>query len=231
MKTIGMIGGMSWESSAVYYQQINREVRKRLGGVCSAKLLIYSFNFGEMAKLQHAGKWDEANASMVKIACDLEKAGADFLLIACNTMHCATAAIQKAVRLPLLHIADPLGAAIRGAGLTCVGLLGSNYTMQNDSVLRGRLCERYGVGIVTPEGEDATEVNRVIYDELARGEFLPASRAHYRIIIAKLVEKGAQGIILGCTELSLLLSAEDAAVPMFDTTTLHTMAAVELALA
>ena len=231
MKTIGMIGGMSWESSNVYYQQINREVQKRLGGVHSAKFLIYSFDFDEMATLQAAGRWDEANALMVKVAEDLARAGADFLLIACNTMHCATPDMEKAVKLPLLHIADPLGAAILRADLKRVGLVGSKYTMESDAVLRGRLRDRYGLDVIVPQGEDAAEASRVIYEELVRGKFLDPSRARYRAIIAKLVAEGAQGIILGCTELPLLLKAEDCTEPMFDTTALHTMAAVDLALA
>ena len=230
MKTIGMIGGMSWESSNVYYQQINREVQKRLGGVHSAKFLIYSFDFDEMAALQSAARWAEANALMVKVAQDLAQAGADFLLIACNTMHCATPEIEKAVRLPLLHIADPLGAAIKRADLKRVGCVGSKYTMESDSVLRGRLRDRYGLDVIVPQGEDAAEASRVIYEELVRGKFLESSRARYRAIIAKLVAEGAEGIILGCTELPLLLKPEDCAVPMFDTTALHTSAAVDFAL-
>lgn len=231
MKTIGMIGGMSWESSSVYYQQINREVQKRLDGVHSAKFLIYSFDFDEMAKLQAAARWDEANALMVKVALELERAGADFLLIACNTMHCATPEMEKAVALPLLHIADPLGAAIKRADLKRVGLIGSKYTMESDSVLKGRLRARYGIDVIVPQGADAREASRVIYEELVRGKFLESSRARYRDIVGKLVAEGAQGIILGCTELPLLLKAEDCAVPMFDTTALHAMAAVDLALA
>jgi aspartate racemase len=230
MKTIGMIGGMSWESSSVYYQQINREVQKRLGGVHSAKFLIYSFDFDEMATLQAAARWDEANALMVKVASELARAGADFLLIACNTMHCATPQMEKAVALPLLHIADPLGAAIKSADLKRVGLVGSKYTMESDSVLKGRLRERYGIDVIVPQGADAIEASRVIYEELVRGKFLESSRTRYRDIIAKLVAEGAQGIILGCTELPLLLKSEDCAVAMFDTTALHAMAAVDLAL-
>jgi aspartate racemase len=231
MKTIGMIGGMSWESSSVYYQEINREVQKRLGGVHSAKFLIYSFDFDEMAQLQAANRWAEANALMVTTAQDLARAGADFLLIACNTMHCATPEIEKAVHLPLLHIADPLGAAIKRADLKRVGLVGSKYTMQSDDVLRGRLRERYGLSVIVPEGEDAADASRVIYEELVRGKFLDFSRARYRAIIARLVAQGAQGVILGCTELPLLVKPEDSPVPLFDTTALHTMAAVDLALA
>ena len=230
MKTIGMLGGMSWESSNVYYQLINREVQKRLGGVHSAKFLIYSFDFDEMAALQNSGQWDKANARMAEVASTLAKGGADFLLIACNTMHSAAPQMEDAAKIPLLHIADPLGAAIRKAGVSRVGLLGSRFTMENDGIIRGRLKDRYDVGVVTPQGEDADEVSRVIYEELVRGNFLETSRARYRAIIAKLVAQGAQGIILGCTELPLLVKPEDSTVPLFDTTALHTMAAVDLAL-
>ncbi|HEY4943634.1 MAG TPA: aspartate/glutamate racemase family protein [Rhizomicrobium sp.] len=230
MKTIGILGGMSWESSAIYYQLLNREVQKRLGGVHSARLLLYSFDFDEMSALQQAGRWDEANALMARVASDLAKAGADFLLIACNTMHCATQEMEKAVRLPLLHIADPLGKAIDRAGLRRVGLLGSRYTMEQDGIIRGRLQARYGVDVITPDGDDAAEVSRVIYEELVRGKFLESSRAAYAGIIARLIARGAQGIVLGCTELPLLVKPEDSAVPLFDTTTLHALAAVDYAL-
>lgn len=231
MKTIGMIGGMSWESSTTYYQLINRQVQTRLGGVHSAKFLIYSFDFDEMAALQKAGEWNKANGRMADVAAGLEKGGADFLLIACNTMHSATREIERATRIPLLHIADPLGAAIDRARMTRVGLLGSRFTMEMDGIIRGRLKDRYGVSVVTPDGDDAQEVSRVIYEELVRGKFLETSRAAYRKIIAKLVAAGAQGIILGCTELPLLVKPEDSSVPLFDTTALHTAAAVDMALA
>ncbi len=231
MKTIGILGGMSWESSSVYYQLLNREMQKRLGGVHSARLLLYSFDFDEMATLQRTARWDEANARMASVAADLARAGADFLVIACNTMHCATPAMEQATSLPLLHIADPLGKAIRQAGLSRVGLLGSAHTMEQDGILRGRLRDTYGIDILTPKGDDAAETSRVIYEELVRGRFLDTSRAAYRAIIARLVEQGAQGIILGCTELPLLVKPEDCAVPLFDTTTLHAMAIVDYALA
>jgi aspartate racemase len=230
MKTIGILGGMSWESSSVYYQLLNREVQKRLGGVHSAKLLLYSFDFAEMAVLQQAGRWEEANALMARVAAMLAGAGADVLLIACNTMHCATPEMEKAAPLPLLHIADPLGKAIQKAGLTRVGLLGSQYTMEQDGVIRGRLRDVYGIEVLIPTGSDAAETSRVIYEELVRGKFLESSRAAYRGIIARLVAEGAQGIILGCTELPLLIKPEDSTVPLFDTTTLHAMAAVDYAL-
>ena len=230
MKTIGILGGMSWESSAIYYQLLNREVQTRLGGVHSAKLLLYSFDFGVMAELQRSGRWDEANALMARVASDLAKAGADFLLIACNTMHCATPQMAAATRLPLLHIADPLGAAIVAAGLRRVGLLGSQYTMEQDGIIRGRLKQRYGIDVITPKGEDAALVSRVIYEELVRGKFLETSRRAYAQVIARLIAAGAQGIVLGCTELPLLVKPEDSAVPLFDTTTLHALAAVDMML-
>ena len=230
MKTIGILGGMSWESSAVYYQLLNREVQKRLGGVASAKLLLYSFDFAQMSALQRSGRWDEANALMAAVAASLEKAGADFLLIACNTMHCATREMEKAAPLPLLHIADPLGKAIQRAGLRRVGLLGSQYTMEQDGIIRGKLRDVYDIDVITPTGDDAAEVSRVIYEELVRGQFLASSRAAYAGIIARLIARGAQGIVLGCTELPLLVKPEDSAVPLFDATTLHALAAVDYAL-
>src|SRR5215469_1132166 len=230
MKTIGMIGGMSWESSAVYYRLINRAVQDRLGGVASAKTLLYSFDFSEIAPMQSAGKWVEANARMAAAASNLERAGADFLIMCCNTMHSGTDAIEREVRIPFLHIADPLGAEIRRLGMKRVGLVGSSHTMERDDIIRGRLTARYGVEVVTPDGNDAREVSRIIYEELVRGKFLESSRAHYRASIAGLVARGAEGVILGCTELPLLVKPEDSTVPLFDTTTLHAKAAVDLAL-
>jgi aspartate racemase len=231
MKTIGMLGGMSWESSAVYYRILNREVQKRLGGVHSAKALMYSFDFAEMSVLQHTGKMAEANDRMATVAVHLAKSGADFLMICCNTMHTAAAQLEQAAKIPLLHIADPLGAAIRKAGCSRPALLGSEFTMERDDILRGRLRSRFGIEVMTPKGADADEVSRVIYEELVRGQFLDSSRKSYREIIARLVAEGADSVILGCTELPLLVMPEDSAVPLFDTTTLHAMAAVDMALA
>ena len=231
MKTIGMIGGMSWESSAVYYRLINRAVQDRLGGLASAKTLLYSFDFAALAPLQAAGRWTEANALMAAAAVDLERAGAQFLVMCCNTMHTAADSIAAEVQIPFLHIADPLGAAIRAKGIRRVGLLGSSHTMERDDILRGRLARRFGLDVIVPEGEDAREVSRVIYEELVRGQFLESARAHYRDSIARLVQRGAEGVILGCTELPLLVKPEDSSVPLFDTTTLHAMAAVDFALA
>jgi len=230
MKMIGMLGGMSWESSAVYYRIINREVQKRLGGVHSARTLMYSFDFDEMAGLQKSGRWKEADDRMTTAAVNLEKSGADFIMICCNTMHCSSVEMEKALKVPLLHIADPLGQAIRKAGLARPALLGSEFTMNQDNIIRGKLKSEYGLEVITPEGADFDEVSRVIYDELVRGKFLESSRANYREVIAKLVAKGADCVILGCTELPLLVMEKDSTVPLFDTTTLHAMAAVDLAL-
>ena len=230
MKTIGMIGGMSWESSAVYYRLINRAVQDRLGGIHSAKLLLSSFDFAEIAPLQKAERWTEANALMAAAAVGLERAGADAIIMCCNTMHTATVAIEQEIRIPFLHISDPLGQDLRRKGLKRIGLLGSQYTMERDDILKGRLAERFGFDVLIPEGEEAREVSRVIYEELVRGQFLDRSRATYRSAIAGLVARGAEGIILGCTELPLLVKSEDSSVPLFDTTTLHAMAAVEFAL-
>ena len=230
MKTIGMLGGMSWESSAVYYRLLNREVQARLGGVASARAILHSFNFAELAPLQQSGAWADANRRMAEAALGLERAGADFVIMCCNTMHCATPEIEAALTVPFLHIADPLGAAIDRARLTRVGLLGSSHTMAKDGILLDRLRDRYGLDVIVPQGDDAAQVSRVIYEELVRGQFLDGSRALYRDVIARLVARGAQGIILGCTELPLLVQPQDSAVPLFDTTTLHAMAAVDAAL-
>jgi len=230
MKTIGMLGGMSWESSAVYYRILNREVQKRAGGVHSAKTLMYSFDFAEMAALQGAGNWDEAHDRMSTVAVNLAKSGADFLIICCNTMHTAAEQMERAARIPLLHIADPLGEALKAAHVKRPALLGSRHTMERDDVLKGRLRSGFGIEVMVPEGADAAEVNRVIYEECSRGQFLEGSRANYREIIARLVANGADSVILGCTELPLLVMPEDSTVPLFDTTALHAMAAVDMAL-
>ena len=230
MKTIGLIGGMSWESTTTYYSLINREMQKRLGGMHSARILLHSFDFDDIATLQHAGQWAEAQSCLVAAGVGLTRAGADFLVICTNTMHIAARAIEKGADISVLHIADPLGEAICSAGLKRVGLLGTQFTMEKEEVLRGRLTDKYGLSLLAPEGEEAREVNRIIYDELVRGKFLDSSRARCRSIIAGLVAQGAQGIILGCTELPLLIKPEDSTVPLFDTTTLHALAAVDWAL-
>jgi aspartate racemase len=191
---------------------------------------MHSFDFGEISPLQKAGEWDRANGRMVEAAQSLARGGADFLVMCCNTMHCAAPEIEKAAPIPFLHIADPLGRAIRDAGLTRVGLLGSSHTMEQDGILLGRLRGRYGLSVIVPEGGDFAEVSRVIYDELVRGRFPQTSRDRYRQVIARLVARGAEGVVLGCTEIPLLVKPEDAAVPLFDTTALHAMSAVDMAL-
>jgi aspartate racemase len=229
MKTIGLIGGMSWESTITYYKIINEEAARRLGGIHSARILMHSFDFDDIAALQRAGNWDECNAVLARAGQGLAKAGADFLVICTNTMQICAGAVEKLAGVKVLHIADPLGEAIRRAGLSRVGLLGTRFTMERPDVLRGRLKTKFDIGAIAPEGEDAAEVHRVIYEELCRGIFLDSSRARFRAIIARLVERGAEGVILGCTEIPLLVGAKDAAVPLFDTTSLHALAAVEAA--
>jgi aspartate racemase len=230
MRTIGMLGGMSWESSTTYYQLINREVQRRLGGVHSARCLMHSFDFGEIAPLQNSGQWEAADRRMVDAAANLERAGADFVMMLCNTMHRATPGIEDALKVPFLHIADPLAAAIKARGLTKVGLIGTVHTMNQDGIIKGRL-RTHDIATIVPEAADAAEIDRVIYEELIKGEARTSSRDAYRAIIGRLVEQGAQGIVLGCTEIPMLIKEGDVAVPTFDTTVLHAMAAVDKALA
>jgi len=230
MKCIGLIGGMSWESSAQYYAIINRAARDRLGAPHSARCLMQSLDFGEVEKLQHGGQWDALGDMMTDAARALEAGGADLIVLCTNTMHKLADRIETASALPLLHIADPTARAIRAQGLTRIGLLGTVFTMQQD-FYRGRLAREHGLEVLVPDPDDRAEVHRAIYEELVVGKVLDSSRAAYRAIIARLVERGAQGIILGCTEIMLLVSEEDSAVPLFDTTTLHALAAVEAALA
>ncbi|WP_245637060.1 aspartate/glutamate racemase family protein [Azospirillum thiophilum] len=229
-KVIGLIGGMSWESSAEYYRIVNEQVRDRLGGLRSARCMMWSFDFAEIEALQHAGRWDDATALMVDAARRLERGGADFLLICTNTMHRMAADVQAAVGIPLLHIADPTADRIRAAGLRRVGLLGTAFTMEQD-FYKGRLADRHGLEVLIPEEADRATVHRIIYDELVQGRVEPASRQAYREVIARLVERGAEAVILGCTEIMLLVGAEDSAAPLFDTTAIHAEAAVELATA
>lgn len=229
MKTIGMLGGMTWASSAVYYELLNRAVQERLGRVHSAKTLMYSFDFGEIAALQDAGRWDDAAHMMEDAGRALKSGDADFLIICCNTMHRMSDAVERAAGIPLLHIADPLADEIKCQGVTCVGLIGSRHTMTDDAIIAGRLKQR-GIEVLVPEGDDFERIDRIVYAEMARGQFLDASRCEARAIIAKMVARGAQGVVLGCTEFPILLKADDASVPLFDTTTLHAMASVKLAL-
>jgi aspartate racemase len=227
---IGLIGGMSWESSLEYYRIINRTMRERLGGVHSARSLMWSVDFGEIERLQHDGDWDRLAEQMRDAGLRLERGGADFLVLCTNTMHRLADAITGAVSIPLLHIADPTAARIREAGFTRVGLLGTAFTMEQD-FYKGRLRDRFGLEVIVPGPEDRRIVHEIIYTELVAGRVVPASRAAYAAIIARLVAQGAQAIILGCTEIMLLVTAQDSAVPLFDTTTIHAVAAVERALA
>ena len=229
MKTIGLIGGMSWESTVPYYRIINETVKARLGGLHSAKLVLVSVDFHEIECMQHAGDWAAAGEAMADAARRLQAAGADFIVLCTNTMHKVADAIERAVDIPLLHIADPTAAAIKAAGHSTVGLLGTRFTLKQ-AFYHDRLVSKHGLNVIVPDDADRAIVHRIIYEELCLGEIRDESRDEYRRIIAKLVEHGAQAIILGCTEISLLVSASDAAVPLFDTTRLHAEGAAEACL-
>jgi len=229
MKTIGLIGGMSWESTVPYYQEINRTVQQRLGGLHSAKLILYSVDFHEIERLQQAGDWDSAGLLLAHAARSLEVAGADFLVLCTNTMHRVAEAIESAVAIPLFHIADPTAAEIRQAGHGVVGLLGTRFTMEQ-AFYRDRLQERHGLQMIVPGAQDREIVHRIIYEELCLGVVKPESRTEYQRVIRGLSDQGAQAIILGCTEISLLVNQQDSEVPLFDTTAIHARAAAEEAL-
>ncbi len=229
MKTIGLIGGMSWESSAVYYRIVNEEVARRMGGLHSARSLMFSVDFAEIEALQHEGRWDEATARMIAAARRVERGGADCVLLCTNTMHRMADAVQERIGIPLLHIADATGERIKAHGLTTVGLLGTRFTMEQD-FYRGRLRERYGLDVIIPDEEERRVVHGVIYSELVRGDVRPDSREAYKRVIARLIDRGAEGVILGCTEVMLLIGQEDSPAPIFDTTTIHAQAAVDYAL-
>ncbi|QDQ28988.1 aspartate/glutamate racemase family protein [Chitinimonas arctica] len=227
-RTIGLLGGMSWESTVPYYQQINQTVRARLGGLHSARILLHSVDFQEIASLQSQGDWDEAGRRLAAIARQLEQGGADLLVLCTNTMHKVADAITAAVQIPLLHIADPTASAIKAAGMSQIGLLGTRFTMEQD-FYRARLA-LHGITALVPEAEDRDTVHDIIYQELCQGQIKPASRETYLRIIDKLAAQGAQGIILGCTEIGLLIGPQDIELPLFDTTRLHAVAAAEKAL-
>ncbi|MGL6162120.1 aspartate/glutamate racemase family protein [Microbulbifer sp.] len=229
MKIVGLIGGMSWESTQIYYRRINELVKERLGGLHSARLLLYSVDFHEIEQLQHAGRWEEAGELLAAAARSLAAAGADFLLICTNTMHKIAPAVEAAVSIPLLHIADATAAEIGRDGARTVGLLGTCFTMEED-FYRGRLQEEHGIPVLLPDAEERALVHQVIYQELCLGTVRDESRAVYRDIIRRLVERGAEGIILGCTEIGMLVTTADARVPLFDTTEIHAQAAVDRAL-
>jgi aspartate racemase len=230
MKTIGLIGGMSWESTVPYYRQINEAIKARLGGLHSARLVLYSVDFHDIERLQHAGDWDQAGTMLADAAAAIERAGADFIVLCTNTMHKVAPAIEARVQIPLLHIADATADAIRAAGFTTVGLIATRFTMEQ-AFYKDRLSERHGLRVLTPDTADREIVHRVIYDELCLGKTLESSRAEYRRIMAAHIAQGAQAIILGCTEISLLIGRADCSVPQFDTTALHAQKAAEFALA
>lgn len=229
MKVIGLIGGMSWESSALYYQSINRLVAARRGGLHSARCLLYSVDFAEIEDCQREGDWDRAGVLLADAACALQAAGADLIGLCTNTMHKVADAIQAAVDVPLLHIADATGSVLVAGGLRRVGLLGTRFTMEQ-AFYRERLAERFDLEIVVPDAPARDEVHRVIYDELCRGDVREDSRDRYRAIVRELVDAGAEGVILGCTEVGMLLRPRDATVPLFDTAQLHAEALVDAAL-
>ncbi len=229
MKTIGLIGGMSWESSLAYYRIINETTRDRLGALHSAQVLLYSFDFAEIEPLQAAGRWDEAAERLISAAQALERGGADLFLLCTNTMHRVADEIQRRVAIPLLHIADSTADKVVKAEIGSVGLLGTRYTME-ESFYRDRLSQGHGLEVLVPGPEDRRLVHEVIYGELCLGKVLETSRDHYRRILRELVGSGAQGIILGCTEIGLLVGEDDASVPVFDTARIHAQAAAEAAL-
>jgi len=222
MKLIGLIGGMSWQSTIPYYRLINEFVGERLGGHHSAKLLLHSVDFHEFECLQRAGDWQLAGQRLAATARALENAAADCIVLCTNTMHRVAPAIEAAVQIPLLHIADPTAHVIKSAGLGAVGLLGTRFTMEED-FYRERLAARHGLTVLTPSAADRDLVHRIIYDELCLGKLLPASREVYRKVMRSLAQQGAQAIILGCTEISLLVTQSDSRVPLFDTASIHAL--------
>ncbi|MFA0310581.1 aspartate/glutamate racemase [Vibrio splendidus] len=228
MKTIGLLGGMSWESTMSYYKSINEGVKANLGGLNSAKICMYSVNFDEIEKLQHQGRWAETADILSDAALSVEKGGADFILICTNTMHKVVPEIEEKITIPILHIADTTARKLLEQGVKTVGLLGTAFTMEQD-FYKGRLTDKFGIDVVTPDESDREKVHNIIYQELCRGEVKEESRAVYRKIIEKLSQQGAEAVILGCTEIVLLIQQQHTDVPLFDTTAIHAEAAVRLA--
>ena len=229
MKTIGLIGGMSWESSIEYYRIINETTHKKLGGLHSAKSMMYSVDFAEIEILQHQGRWAEAAKMLINAAKYLENGGADFIVLCTNTMHKVAEDIQANVRIPLLHIADATAQVVKASGIHKIGLLGTRFTMEED-FYKGRLSQNHGLNVSVPTAQEREIIHRVIYDELVTGKIEQSSKAQYIDIIEQMIHQGAEGIILGCTEIGLLVHQEDSRVPLFDTTRIHAEAAVEYAL-
>ena len=229
MRTIGLLGGMSWESSAEYYRLLNEQVRDRLGGLHSARCILHSVDFAEIEQLQVRDEWERAGEVLAEAAAGVQRAGAELVLLCTNTMHKVADAVEAAIDVPFLHLADATARAVHRAGTTTVGLLGTAFTMEQD-FYRGRL-ESLGLEVLVPDAEDRAEVHRIIYEELCVGVLEDRSRSELVEVVRRMVDRGAQGAILGCTELELLLGPDDAPVPVFPTTRLHVEAAVELALA
>lgn len=229
MKTIGLIGGMSWESSSEYYRIINKTVKERLGGLHSAQCIMYSADFEEIENLQHQGKWEELATLMINFAQRLEGAGADCIVICTNTMHKMAEEVEDNISIPLLHIADATAERIVEQGLGRLGLLGTRFTMEED-FYKKRLQEKYNIEVIIPSQSDREIIDRVIYDELCLGTIRQSSKEKYKEVIERLTSDGADGVILGCTEIPLLISQEDVEIPLFDTTTIHAKSAVEFAL-
>jgi aspartate racemase len=229
MKTIGLVGGMSWESSVEYYRIINETIKARLGGFHSAKSVLYSVDFAEIETLQHQGEWLETAQILSRAAASLEAAGADFIVLCTNTMHKVAAEIESAVGIPLLHIADATARQVSSRGLKKIGLLGTRFTMEED-FYKGRLTQKHGLEVLVPDAADREIVHRVIYQELVVGRVEPSSRRQFVRIIERLAGEGAEGVILGCTEIGLLVKEGDSPIPLFDTTRIHAEAAVDLAL-
>ena len=230
MKTIGMIGGMSWESTLEYYRIVNQEVKARLGGLHSAKCLLYSVDFEEIERLQHENRWDAAGAVLGRAAKSLEKGGADFILICTNTMHKVAEEVKASVSIPLLHLADATAEVIKEKGLKKIALLGTRFTMEED-FYKGRLVDSYDLEVLIPNASEMDAIHQVIYEELCLGTINSESRKKYLDVIDRLQSEGAEGVILGCTEIGLLVEQEDTDVPLFDTTEIHARAAVDFALA
>jgi aspartate racemase len=229
MKTIGLIGGMSWESSIEYYRIINETVKAKLGGLHSAKSIMYSVDFADVEILQHQGKWMEAAKLLIAAAKNLEDGGADFIVLCTNTMHKVADDIQANVKIPLLHIADATAQLVRDSGMQKIALLGTRFTMEEE-FYKGRLSQNYDLDVIIPNAQEREIVHRVIYDELVLGKIEQRSKAQYMDIIEQMLGQGAEGVILGCTEIGLLVHQEDSQVPLFDTTRIHAEAAVEYAL-
>ena len=229
VKTIGLIGGMSWESSIEYYRILNEMTKAKLGGLHSGKSIMVSVDFAEIEILQHQGRWAEAAEILMEAAKDLENGGADFIVLCTNTMHKVADELEASVKIPLLHIADATAQRVKDSGIQKIGLLGTRFTMEEE-FYKGRLSQKYGLNVSIPNAEEREIVHRVIYEELVLGKIIPRSKEQYLGIMERMVDQGAEGIILGCTEIGLLIHQEDSEVPLFDTTRIHAEAAVEYAL-